>query len=161
MGEETLLEGIDGHGVGAERKGRVLGVDLDLRRRERGFEAVGDAEIVGAERHGVAAREVEANLVVVIGKGRRPLANGRVDVLVHASTIGGEELRGDAELLVIDVEGQGRAREQRLAVERHVVSEAVAHRNRHLEPAVRGAQPLDAIGGRARRRGHRRYGDDS
>ena len=77
MREEALLARVVDAGVGGEAEGRLLAGDLHLGARQRGLEPVGDAQIVGAEGDRVAARAVEAQIVVLVDQARRRLPDGR------------------------------------------------------------------------------------
>jgi hypothetical protein len=103
---------------------------------ERGLEAVGDPLVVGAEGDGVAALQLEADLVVALAELRRLASHHRLHLAVHPGRDGLLHLRKQTQGEVAHAQREGRVLQERLAAEEDVVAEPVGGGDPHLDAPV-------------------------
>ena len=151
VGEEALLLVKVDAPVAREAEARLLAVDPHLRFVQAGLEAVGDSFVEGTEGHGVAALELDPELVVALAHGRRLLAHRRLEDSVHVIAPGGAHPRREAQRRPVDAQRERRVLEQRTAGQQDVEAQPLRGVHAHLEPAVRRDEAGDR-GGRCGRR---------
>ncbi len=140
MGEHGVFLGIEDDGIGGEIEADFFPVDLHLRRRKGGLEAVGGALIVGTERNGVAALHFEPDFVVVLADLGKFLVNWWFDHLVVAAGLRRHDSPVRPQLLVIDIEGEGTVQQKSPALQEHIVGNLMGGADGDFDAIIRRMQ---------------------
>ncbi len=151
VGEEALLLVKVDAPVAREAEARLLGVDPDLCLPQGRLESVGDTLVESAEGHGVAALELDPELVVALAQGLCLLAHRRLEDAVHALGSGRAHARHEAQRRPVDAQGERRIRKQRTSGQENVEAEPLRGAHTDLEPAVRRDERGDGGGAGGRR----------
>ena len=146
MRKEALLLRIEHRIVAGEIEAGFFAVHLYLGRGEGRLQPVGRAFVVGAKDHRPAVFGVDPQLVVVVAYPREFLPHGGLEHLIDAAFLHGFYFHVLPQLGVIDVDGQRRILEQDLAVQQHVVLNAVAGPDSGLDPFIGRVEAIARLG---------------
>ena len=131
--------------IRGEIKGRFFTVDLHLRLRQRGFEAVGRAFVVGAEHDCISAFHVQPQFVVVVANLRELLPDHRFHDLIVRALLGVHHLRLHAQFLMLHVERKRAILEHRPALQHDVVADLFRGADSDFDSSVGRAQVVAGL----------------